>query len=305
MRRLSFPSNRFMRQARRSGSRFTSVLFLVLGACQEKSTAAPRPPVEAPPVAPTAPAVTPDAGAPSAPASPRPEDPAAASRTFSRLKGSPRPAWFLCDGTNRPRIAVVERDEGGSTATLTWVEKRKGAPSTQQTYALGEVSPGAGQRFYPLLQGGKEVGNLHAVNPGMLPEPDRALIPPFVSLQAGGVDLSCRWMLGVRVMGFDGTRGVLVTQEGHGFTYQSFDFAAAAKAKQTRVEGYGQTTPASQTVKGGTEERTSDGSTFTFRNEGYTYVLRAGGEASLEVLKDGRSVQRSDLLAWTYAPPPP
>jgi hypothetical protein len=112
-------------------------------------------------------------------------------------------------------------------------------------------------------------------------------------------------MLGVRVMGFDGTRSVLVTQEGNGFTYQSFDFAAAAKAKQTQVEGYGQTTPASQSVQGGTEERTSDGSTFTFRNEGYTYVLRAGGEASLEVLKDGRSVQRSELLAWTYAPPPP
>jgi hypothetical protein len=277
----------------------------VLSACQEKSTAAPRPPVESPPVAPVAEAAAPDAGAPRAPASPRPEAPDAASRTFSRLKGSLRPAWFLCDGTNRPRIAVVERDEGGSTVTLTWVEKRKGAPSTQRTYALGEASPGAGQLYFPLLQDGKEAGNLHAVNPGMLPEPDRALIPPFVSLQADGVDLSCRWMLGVRVMGFDGTRGVLVTQEGQGFTYQSFDFAAAAKAKQTRVEGYGQTTPASQSLQGGTEERTSDGFTFTFRNEGYTYVLRAGGEASLEVLKDGRSVQRSDLLAWTYAPPPP
>jgi hypothetical protein len=304
MRRLSFPFTRLMLQARRSGPRFAPVLLLALSACQEKAPAAQRPPAEPPPVAPVTTAAVPDAGPPSPPAIPRPEEPAAASRTFSRLNGSLRPAWFLCDGTNRPRIAVVERDERGSTATLTWVEKSKGAPSTQETYALGEASPGAGQLFFPLLQDGREAGNLHAVNPGMLPDPSRALIPPFVSLQVRGEELSCRWMLGVRVMGFDGTRGVLVTQEANGFTYRSFDFAAAAKAKQTRVEGYGQTTPASQTVQGGAEERTPDGSIFTFHNGGYTYVLRAGGEASLEVLRDGSSVQRSELLAWTYAPPP-
>ncbi|QRK06659.1 hypothetical protein JQX13_42365 [Archangium violaceum] len=276
-----------------TGSRLAPVLLLALGACHEKAPSPQRPAAEPPPVA-TPPATR-----------PRSDDPAASSRTFSRLSGSLRPAWFLCDGTNRPRIAVVERDEGGSTATLTWVEKREGTPPTHQTYALGEVSAGAGQRFFPLLQENQEVGALHAINPGMLPEPSRALIPPFVSLVARKVDLNCRWMLGVRVMGFDGRRSVLVTQEANTLTYRSFDFAEAAKAQQLRVEGYGHTTPATQTVQGGTEERTPDGSVFTFRNGAYAYVLRAGGEASLEVLRDGQSVQRTDLLAWTYAPPAP
>ncbi len=286
----------------RTGPRLAPALLLALCACQEKAPTPQRPPAAPPPVATPA---APDAGQPGTPAIPRRDEPAASSRTFSRLKGSLRPAWFLCDGTNRPRIAVVERDEGGATATLTWVEKREGIAPTHQTYALGEASAGAGQLYFSLLQGGQEIGNLHAVNPGMLPDPSRALIPAFVSLKAQEVDLNCRWMLGVRVMGFDGKRSVLVTQEANALTYHSFDFADAAKARQIRVEGYGHTTSASQTVQGGTEERTPDGSIFTFRNGPYTYVLRAGDEASLEVIRDGRSVQRSDLLAWTYAPPSP
>jgi hypothetical protein len=112
-------------------------------------------------------------------------------------------------------------------------------------------------------------------------------------------------MLGVRALGFDGRRSVLVTQDGKSLTYRSFDFANAAKARAKRVEGYGSTTSPSQTVTGGVEARTPTGSTFTFRNGDYAYVLRVGGDASLEVQHQGRSVQRTDLLAWTYAAPPP
>ena len=112
-------------------------------------------------------------------------------------------------------------------------------------------------------------------------------------------------MLGVRVLGFDGRRSVLVTQEGGTLTYRSFDFARAAASKPLPVEGYGSTTEPSQTVTGGTEARTPTGSTFTFPHGDFTYVLGVGPEASLEVQREGHSVQRTELLAWTFAPPPP
>lgn len=44
--------------------------------------------------------------------------------------------------------------------------------------------------------------------------------------------------------------------------------------------------------------------TFTSQNDRCRYVLRAGADASLEVLQGDHPVRRTELLAWTYAPPP-
>ncbi|WP_434380606.1 hypothetical protein [Melittangium boletus] len=265
-----------------------SLLLLSLCACQARTPATRRPPVEPPPAT-TAPAAT--------------------SRAFTRLGGPLRPAWFVCDGTNQPRLVVVERSAEGREVTLTVLDKTPGAAPVRHTYDLGEPDAGMQQRFYPLLRNGREAAALRSLDPRALPDPSRSWIPPFLGVRlAEGPDLACRFMEGVRLLGFDGRRSVLVTQDVQGrLTYRSFDFADAGRVEDTPVEGYGHTTaPASQTVEGGTEARTLDGasSTFTFQNEGYRYVLRVGERASLEVWKGASSVQRTDLLAWTSAPPP-
>lgn len=271
-------------------------LLFVSSACHE----------HAPPPAPTPPPPLeqPDAGAaPDAGSAPPSSD--TLSHTFTRLNGgSPRPAWFICDGTNVPRIAVVERDAQGTSATFTWLDKGSGTPSRPETLKLGPADPGAGQVHYALSRGDQEVGYVHAINPEMVSDPGRAWIPPVVSLQLDGNPLTCRWVLGTRVVGFDGRRSVLVTQEGQALSYTTFDFADAPKARPAHAEGYGSTTSASLQLKGGVEARAADGSTFTFHNGAYTYVLRTGADASLEVQHEGSSVQRTALLAWTVATPP-
>jgi hypothetical protein len=265
---------------------------LTLGAC---AAHAPAPAAPTPPPAPPAATDTPEA----------------TSRTVTRLEGgAPRPAWFLCDGAFSDRIAVVERDASAHTAWLTWFSKGSGERTRTPDYLLGGPDPGAGQIYYPLSEtsGGREVGFVHAINPGMLPESDRAWLPPFKEVRLKGELLACRWVLGMLLLGFDERRSVLVTRDEDGrLTYQSFDFDKPPSPPRSPPEDQGPdfTSEPTQRVTGGTEARTAEGTTFTFPNGEYTYVVRVGATASLEVQHQGRTVQRTQLLAWTLAGPSP
>lgn len=240
----------------------------------------------------------PGAPAPAPPSTPTDPGPG----TFIRQDGgAPRPAWFLCDATNAPWVLVVERDATADQARLTWVNKA-GGPARSEELGLGRADPGAGQVYYALSRDGREVGAVHAINPGMLAEPERAWVAPFTSVRIDSLDLQCRWLPGMRVLGVDERRSVLVTQDATGqLTYESFDFQRPTPPVD--VVGAGSTNTPSQRVSSGTEEKTAGATTFTFRNGEYSDVVHVSADASLEVQHQGQSVQRTGLRAWTLALP--
>lgn len=245
-----------------------------------------------------------------APAAASAATPDSRSRTLITIEGRQQPAWFLCDALDAPTIQVVGKPDAKRRLVIAAYSKtRPGAPLIHD-YDLGPADPGAGNIHYALSQNGAEVGFLHAVNPGMLERPGLALTPTFTSLRLDGRELSCRWLEGTRLIGFDDRRTFVVTQDAAGrLRYQTFDFADTAKARALPPDGAQRTTASTLDIGNGVESVTKDGAIFQFLNNGYSYKVqvpsRPSAPASVQVTHSGRVIQREVLAAYTYAPKPP
>ena len=225
------------------------------------------------------------------------------SRTVIAENGAQRLAWFICDATDGPMVAVVGTRFTPRSVPIRLFLKR-GAAAATEVYGIGDGDPGAGQVFFPLTRDGKPAGSLHMVNPGMLNDP---LTPTFTSLDlTGKARVTCRWAPGVRFLGFDPRRSVQVRRTPHGLLYESFDFEKPGKPVTT---GQVRSSTPSVSVGDGREEATEGGGTrFTFTRAGFTYRIdvpgeRPAGPAHLTVLQGARPVQSGAMTAYTFSPP--
>lgn len=240
-----------------------------------------------------------------------PATPGADSSAFFVRDGRPDLAWAICDGVDAPQVIVLGQPDARGRSEVAVYSKREPGAYRYQAYLIGPGDPGAGQVYYPLTprSGQAEApGNVHAVNPGMLAEPRRAFTPTVgsVTLSDAGA-LSCRWLPGLRVLGFSARRSFTVTQDAQGrLTYQSYDFAAAAGTRPVPLGGFGQTTAASVTASGGRATRSGGTETFSFPGTGgYTYTVQVNdrGQGSLSVSQAGKVIQTERLNGYVHAVP--
>lgn len=215
-------------------------------------------------------------------------DPSA--RTYLTLNGQAQSAWFICDGLQAPTVAVIGNPTSANQLRITRFSKKNPGRYSYQIYALGQPDPGAGQVYYSLSLGGKEVGFVHATNPGMLENPGLAYTQPIVSLKLSGGESECRWAPGTRFFGFSNRRSVLVSQDSKGnLTYQSFNFNAprGSSPPSLRIRG-------GKIIAGG----------FVFQNKGYVYTVRsAGNQARVTVQRGGKLLLSEPFVGFTVAGP--
>ena len=221
------------------------------------------------------------------------------SRSYWRSGAKVRPAWFVCAPIDGADMTVVTPpDAKGRVAVAQPLTKE--APSV---FRLGQADPGAGQIYWPLSdQSGKEVGQIHAVNPGMIDDPQGATIPTVTWIRINGAQWDCRWLGRTRLLGFSRRRAVIVTQAPDGtLEYRTFDIRDAGQLKRVPSTGVEQTTTASLDLKGG--KATASG--FVFRNGAYAYEIAASPVgAAITVRKGGRPVATEPLIAWTIGANP-
>lgn len=216
-------------------------------------------------------------------------------RTATTVGGVTRPAWFVCDTLDAPmEIGVGVRSPQG-VARITLFPKSAPAAPHGADYAVGEGDPGAGQVYYPLSQGGKAVGSLHAVNPGAFDPETPVVLPPLSSVEIAGARAQCRLIPGGRFIGFTTRRSVAVIRTRAGLAYQTFDFA--------RPDAH----LPSADVQGGAEQRRGSAVVFRFQKAGYRYEVAippatSTAPATLSVLQGGRLIQREPFIAYSAAP---
>jgi hypothetical protein len=222
--------------------------------------------------------------------------PFAASRTYWQGAGTVRPAWFICSPIDGADVTVISMPDAKRQVRLMQPLSR-----STDVFRLGQPDPGAGQIYWPLSLGRRQIGQFHAFNPGMLTDPKAATTPTFTSIRASAAQLDCRWLERTRLIGFSAKRTIAVTQAADGrLEYRTFDFKDAGRLK--RIDsGAEQTTTTSLDIKGG--RLTAGG--FEFRSGAITYDVRAGAKgASISVTRGGRQLLREPLIAWTIAPAP-
>lgn len=228
---------------------------------------------------------------------------AAPDDSRTRINAAPaRDGWFVCDAIAGPYalFAGMPNDNGASVITL--LDRRTGRFDTQ-TYQVGTGDAGAGQIHWSLSQGGKAVGQIHGVNPGMLGDGHAATTPTILGVQMGQTALDCRWLGHTRFLGVDSRRSVAVVETPQGLVYQSFDFAR--RGPVTRPDGGEQSNRPTLLITGGSEIVGTRGG-FRFVNDGYVYVVqipKGGAAASVLVTRTGRLVHGETLVGYTYAPP--
>lgn len=177
-------------------------------------------------------------------------------------------------------------------AAITLISKATGAATTSH-YVIGAGDPGAGQIYYPLSQGGREVGNLHAVNPGMLPSPAR--LPAFTSMRIGGRSLSCRFLADAELIAVTARRGVAILRDGTKLGYRSFDFARPGA--EVHPDGVQRSNVPSATTGGGR----AAGDRYTFASGKYRYVVALGIRPTLTAYRGTTRLQTERLLGFVRA----
>lgn len=232
---------------------------------------------------------------------------AAPDDSMTRINATPaRDGWFVCDGVSGPYalFAGMPGEKGASVVTL--LDRRTGRFDTQ-TYQVGPGDAGAGQVHWSLSQGGKEVGFVHGVNPGMIGDGHAATTPTIMGVQIGAapnaIAIDCRWLQHTRFIGVDSRRSVVVVETPQGLVYQSFDFAK--RGPVTHPDGGEQSSRPTLRIGGGSEIVGTRGG-FRFANAGYVYVVqrpKASEPATVVVTRDGRVVHSEALVGFTYAPP--
>ncbi|MBA2935447.1 hypothetical protein HZF05_15275 [Sphingomonas sp. CGMCC 1.13654] len=221
--------------------------------------------------------------------------------SITRINAAPaRDGWFVCDALSSPyALFAGKADKGASVITL--LDRRTGRFDTQ-SYQVGNPDPGAGQIYWSLSQGGKEVGNVHAVNPGMI-EDDGATVPTVTSVKLDDRQLDCRFLAHTRFIGLDSRRTVVVTETPQGLVYQAFSFRKRGPAIQP--DGVQRTSKPTLKLLGGSEV-VGDRPGFRFANAGYVYYVqrpRGGEAAGLTVTHNGILLGAEKYVGFTYAPP--
>ncbi len=225
-------------------------------------------------------------------------------RSISMLSGEGgwTPAVFVCDSVDRDRVLVLSPPDRVGAATLTSLSK-PGLVRHRVRVRIGAGDPGMGQIHYPLTNdAGREVGDIHAVNPGMV-EPG-ATTPTVTSVAWGRDVTGCRFAPQTRVLGVTASRSVQVTRSDRdGFVYRSYDHDSDLPVVD-RPWG-GRDTRASLTITGGrlVEER-GGRRVYHFANGGYVYRVLASvdpatGGGGVQVWRDGRMVQSEPFAAYT------
>ncbi|MDR6788225.1 hypothetical protein J2Y58_001583 [Sphingomonas sp. BE138] len=227
-----------------------------------------------------------------------------ASISMLHGEGGWTPAVFVCDSTDRDRVLVLSPPDRNRMATLTSLSK-PGLVRYQTRVRVGAGDPGAGQIYYPLsTEAGREVGNVHAINPGMIDA--GATTPTVTSVTYGRDTTGCRFVAQTRVLGATAKRSVqVVRSERDGFVYRSYDHDTDLPAIDT--PGGGRDTRASLTITGGrlVEER-GGRRVYQFANGGYVYRVFASVDASkggggVQVWQGGRMVLSEPFAAYTAA----
>lgn len=225
---------------------------------------------------------------------------AAISARTAIVVPAPRPGWLVCDSVDSPWAALVGAVAAGSDSDITLVAKPSGTTTTAR-YSVGPADAGAGQIYYALSRGGSEVGNLHAVNPGLL---DASLPEPlnFTSISIDGKELGCRLIDNIRLMAVTARRGLTVTRDAGKLVYRSYDFAHPGAV--VNPDGVQQTNVPSLRIGNGSETGggAGRGASFRFVNGRYVYRLDlpAGPAAGkLTVLRRGRTILTERLLGFT------
>jgi hypothetical protein len=223
--------------------------------------------------------------------------------SITRINATPaRDGWFVCDNVSGATalFAGMQGDKGASVITL--LDRRTGTFDTQ-TYQVGPGDAGAGQVHWSLSQGGKPVGFVHGVNPGMLGDGHAATTPTIMGVQIGAMSIDCRWLAHTRFIGVDSRRSITVVETPQGLVYQSFDFAK--RGPVVRSSGGEQSSKPTLRIAGGSEV-VGTRSGFRFVNDGYVYVVqrpRASEPATVVVTRGGRVIHSETLVGFTYAPP--
>ncbi len=213
----------------------------------------------------------------------------AGSRTVVAMAGGRRRALFLCDALDRPAaLAITVPDSDGAADLVTLPD---GAPPTRRPVTVGPGDPGAGNIHFPLSSGGRTIGDLHALNVGILAG---NTVPTVRSVTLEGANSECRWAPHTRLLAVTPRRTVLVTGGGDQgpLRYRTFDDGAKLASLSTSTPERG--TEASLDLTGGRER----GGAYAFRNGDYEYRLDPAA-ATLTVARDGAVVQTEPLLAWT------
>ena len=214
------------------------------------------------------------------------------------------PAVFVCDSIDRDRVLVLSPPDANRVATLTSLSK-PGLVRYQTRVRVGAGDPGAGQIHYPLsTEAGREVGNVHAINPGMV-EP-AATTPTVTSVTYGRDTTGCRFAPQTRVLGATAKRSVQVTRSDRdGFVYRSYNHDTDLPVID--APGAGRDTRASLTITGGRliEER-GGRRVYQFANGGYVYRVLASidvakGGGGVQVWQGGRMVLSEAFVAYTAA----
>lgn len=207
--------------------------------------------------------------------------------------------WFICDAIDAPAVVVFERQ--GDVVRTREYDKPNGAIVERMEYAAAAVEGAAGSAYTTLMRSGAEAGVVRQVNPGMLETPGAAYTAPFFSVRLGDRALSCRWLPRTRIMGLTGRRSFVVHEDADGdLIYTSYDFADAWRAQPVDLSENGRTTTFSTEVRGGSENVTPQGAEYRFdTGDGHTYVVTLRhGEGTLQVLRDGASIQEEPLVAY-------
>ena len=226
---------------------------------------------------------------------------ASPDNSITRINALPaRDGWFVCDAVSSPYAVFAGKvDKGASLITL--LDRRTGRFDTQ-AYQVGSPDPGAGQINWSLSRDGKDVGNVHAVNPGMI-EDGGATVPTVTGVKIGDKQFDCRFLTHTRFIGVDSRRTVVVTETPQGLVYQAFSFRNRGPAIQP--DGVQRTSKPTLKLLGGSEV-VGDRPGFRFANGGYVYYVqrpRGGEAAGLTVTRNGSLLGAEKYVGFTYAPP--
>lgn len=221
--------------------------------------------------------------------------------SVTRINAVPaRDGWFVCDAVSSPYALFAGKvDKGASVVTL--LDRRTGKFDTR-SYQVGQADPGAGQINWSLSRGGKEIGSIHAVNPGMI-EDDGATVPTVTGVKLDDKQLDCRFLTHIRFIGIDSRRTVVVTETPQGLVYQAFSFRKRGPAVQP--DGVQRTSKPTLRLLGGSEV-VGDRPGFRFANGGYVYYVqrpRGAEAAGLTVTHNGILLGTEKYVGFTYAPP--
>lgn len=224
--------------------------------------------------------------------------------TWHRRESTWDPAWFLCDGLNRPVVHVMGALDARAGVTL-WTYRKARFRTSRTAYVTGNDEPGMSQIATPLFpypRGTRAVGGFRSFAPAALPRPADATTGTFTSIRLGDATTACRWLPNIRAHLFTPRRSVVVTREAGAYVYRSFDYAARA-----RVIADGRSTTPSLTLRGGRFLRTADGSSlYAFANGAYGYRVTVSDDpqnpgATLAVTRGGRTISTETAAGYTVA----